>query len=491
MSRRKVKTTLGILAYTAVLAVLLLSLSPDKTKADFDANILTSDGKFTDINRMDAAAIQRFLVSKGSFLKDFSEGGRTAAQIIYDAAHGRNEAAGSINGITINESTGTVNPEVIIVTLQKETGIVFGTNAASRKDNLLEVAMGYACPDSGGRNPAYIGFTKQVENAAWQLRYNYERAQGRGFGDYQVGQSFSFDDWNGTHSGTFGNRATASLYRYTPHVYSGNYNFYTYINNWFASPEFSYSFAGQNAYPALKIGDSYNFVVQVRNTGYTTWKRGEVNLGTSRDQDRIPMFLREGNGPSGWTSPNRVQFQEATVAPGEIATYSFWMKNNHVSPGTYREYFRVVADGVYWLEDYGIYWDVKVPTIVEQYAHSFAGQNEYPTMNIGDSYNFVVQVRNTGYTTWKRGEVNLGTSRDQDRIPMFLREGNGPSGWTSPNRVQFQEATVAPGEIATYSFWMKNNHVSPGTYREYFRVVADGICWMEEYGIYWDIKVNG
>jgi hypothetical protein len=37
------------------------------------------------------------------------------------------------------------------------------------------------------------------------------------------------------------------------------------------------------------------------------------------------------------------------------------MKNNGVSPGNYKEYFQLVADGITWMEDYGIYWEVKVP----------------------------------------------------------------------------------------------------------------------------------
>jgi predicted phosphodiesterase len=36
------------------------------------------------------------------------------------------------------------------------------------------------------------------------------------------------------------------------------------------------------------------------------------------------------------------------------------MRNDGRSPGTYREYFQLVADGVTWMEDYGIYWEVTV-----------------------------------------------------------------------------------------------------------------------------------
>jgi len=347
------KKLLGV----AVLVVAVLML-PKSASAGFNSSNLIPDGTFININRLDVGGIQRFLESKNSYLKNFSEGGRSAAQIIYDASHGRGDAAGSINGITINGSTGTVNPQVILVTLQKEQSLISKT---TRDDNALRKAMGYACPDSGSCNPNYAGFTKQVENGAWQLRYNYERAQGRGFGDYQVGQNFCFDDWNGTHCGRFDNRATASLYRYTPHVYNGNYNFWNlFFNTYrFNNLEYSHTIVGGNAYPTLSQGQAYNFRVTVKNTGTSTWRRDRVNLATSRGKDRISAFTREGNGPSGWIAANRIRFEQTTVAPGSNATFSFWMRNDGVSPGTYREYFQLVADGITWMEDYGIYWDVR------------------------------------------------------------------------------------------------------------------------------------
>jgi len=473
-----------------MLAVIPVSLgSPsNKAYAAFDPNNLINDPTFIDINAMSAGDIQSFLNSQGGFLKDFSEGSRSAAQIIYDASHGYGDATGTINGIVINSSTGTVNPRVILVALQKEQGLL---NMPTRNDASLNAAMGYACPDGGGCNSNYAGFTKQVEWGAWQHRYNYERAQGRGFSDYQVGQTMTFADFNGSHTVTFANRATASLYRYTPHVYNGNYNFVTLMESYF--PSYHYSHAGQNPYPTIPPGDAYNFVLLAKNTGSATWQRGVVNLATDRSRDRVPFWTRESaNGsPSGWVSPNRIQFQESSVPPGGTATYSFFMRNDGVTPGTYREYFRLVADGVGWMEDYGVYWDVRAGTQADRYHHSFVSQNGYPTVAHAQAYNFVVRVQNTGSATWTRDQVNLATDRARDRIPGFARESadGSPSGWISQNRIRFQEASVPPGGTATYSFYMRNDSTASGTYREYFRVVADGVTWMEDYGIYYNVTV--
>lgn len=498
------RSRVGIVIVSILLALGFLVTPASKNGRNLvragDSNNLVSDAAFIDTGLMSSSDIQTFLNARGGFLKDFSEGGRSAAQIIYDAAHGYNQASGTANDIVINAATGTVSPRVILVTLQKEQGLLTMPN---RNDGSLRAAMGYGCPDSGGCNPTFAGFTNQVEWGAWQLRYNYEAAfkdeawrtkwygsQGFAAKPGYVGQAVSIDNQNIT----FANAATASLYRYTPHIQS----FATLFNLYFVP--YAHSFVNQNAYPSLANGDAYNFVVRVKNTGSATWQKGVVNLGTSHSRDRVPPFTRESNAgaASGWLSPNRITMQESSVAPGETATYSFWMRNDNMTPGMYREHFQLVADGTGWMEDYGIYWDVKVLNAVEaaaqQYTHQFMWEDAYPTLARGESYNFILTVRNTGRATWQKGSVNVGTDRDRDRITPFLREsGNGSaSGWISPNRITMQEGSVAPGATATFSFWMQApSNMTPGTYREYFRLVADGAdTWMENYGIYWDVIVR-
>ncbi len=213
---------------------------------------LISDSDFINHASWSVNDIQSFLQGKGSYLAIASPDqlgennrGRSAAQIIYDAAQGLYDAGGSLNGINIDQSTGTINPRAIVITLQKEQSLItIGDYQPSR----LNTAMGYGCPDSGGCNPNYSGFTRQVEWASWQLRYNYEIAgkdsswwsshYGSGF-QYRVGNgqslsySFSSPSMSGTVTVSFNNQATAGLYRYTPHITYGNYNFWKLSRSWF------------------------------------------------------------------------------------------------------------------------------------------------------------------------------------------------------------------------------------------------------------------
>lgn len=480
------------------LAVLVGATNAVSVKADsFNANNLISDGEFVNVGDMGTSEIQRFLNDQGSYLKDYSENGRSAAQIINDAVHGYGDASGTYSGIVINSSTGTVNAKVLLVTLQKEQSLISRT---TQNTAALNAAMGYGCPDSGGCNSTYAGFTKQIENAAWQLRYNYERADKYSNSNFQVGQTFSFDDYNGTHTGKYDNKATAALYRYTPHVYNGNYNFWNmYVNTYkLQSPEYDYAVTDQNDYPSLIPGSAYNFLLTVKNTGRTTWTKSVVKLGTTNPQDREPIFMREsGDGspyPSGWLEQNRILMQETSVAPGGSANFNFWMQvPSGLGFGTYKESFNVVADGIKWLPDKGVYWNVKVLSPEEQYQYSITSQSDYPSVGRGGATQISLSIKNTGKATWTQDSFHLGTDRNRDREPIFLREpgGSQDSGWVGPNRVKMQQSSVAPGGTATFVFWMKaSSGMAAGNYREYFRPVREGITWLTDYGIYWDVTVN-
>lgn len=162
-------------------------------------------------------------------------GGQSAAQIIWNAA----------------QQYG-INPQVILTTLQKETGIVTDDWAASWQ---YKTAMGYGCPDTAACDANYYGFYNQVTSAAWQWRryttlpdqYNFKSGVTRYI---QYNPSVSC---GGTNI-YLENQATANLYNYTPYqpnsaalsVMSdsapggdvscgayGNRNFFWYFNKWF------------------------------------------------------------------------------------------------------------------------------------------------------------------------------------------------------------------------------------------------------------------
>lgn len=124
-----------------------------------------------------------------------------------------------------------------------------------------------------------------------------------------------------------------------------------------------------------------------------------------------------------------------------------------------------------------------------RYRSSWVEQSPYLTLAPGTSAGLWVRLRNTGTETWYRdGETptRLGTARPEDRPSAFYT----PSDWLAPNRIGLSEEVVRPSEVGTFAFTVTAPS-QPGIYREYFRPVVDGVTWMNDEGIYWDLVVRG
>ncbi len=172
-------------------------------------------------------------------LKDYSQNSKSAAQIIWDKAQ-----------------EFSINPKVLIVTLQKEQGLVTDDWPWQVQYNS---AMGFACPDGGPCDPNYSGFTLQMHEGArhfrnfWDLNPNWTIPHRPGTNTIK----WHPNSGCGTSEVFIENRATAALYSYTPYrpnqaaltnLYStgdscssyGNRNFWRDYSDWFGDP-FSYA----------------------------------------------------------------------------------------------------------------------------------------------------------------------------------------------------------------------------------------------------------
>jgi len=383
---------------------------------------------------------------------------------------------------------------------------------------------------------AKAGFSQQVIHAAWLLKFGEQRSEGNMGWNIQLTNSpQSGDHWDNsddpqscyggpmtqgtwqvcpsgattyydgykTIDGTsvhMDTGATAALYWYTPH-FSGNQNFFSIFTNWFGTTTtsgFVWEPAGQSSFTDssmttpvdltnMVVGQRAYIHIQAKNTGTQTWQRGIVNLGTNNPQNRSSVFY-----DSRWLSASRAAtLDQASVAPGETGSFSFWITAS--KPGAFKEYFNLVADGYSWMNDWGLYLNLNVQPI--RYDLQYTSQVTYTdsskavTANLsnfipGRRYYTVLQFKNTGNQTWQQNNLRLGTSSPGDRASQFY-----DSSWISPNRAAtIDQASVAPGETGSFSFWMT---VPPkqGDYKEYFDPVAEGITWLPDYGLYWHFVV--
>lgn len=199
-------------------------------------------------------------------MRDYVEGGQTAAQIIY----------------TISQQY-QINPQVLIVLLQKEQGLITDTWPLASQ---YRSATGYGCPDTAACDSQYYGLTAQLTWAATMFRAivtnnqnwsNPYRSGTSWYTPYVLGNNFI--QWNpqsscGGSVVNIQNRATQALYNYTPYQPNasalnsgygtgdscgsyGNRNFYLYFTSWFSSTQTPINCVGTEA-PATYVRRFYN-----------------------------------------------------------------------------------------------------------------------------------------------------------------------------------------------------------------------------------------
>jgi len=264
-SRNLILYVILFFMFFSIISTIFPTTTKAVTASDWRAGRIIDDDIFFNKNAMSVSQIQTFLNSKVpvcdtnhnwsgwsygywnappfTCLKDFSENGKSSAQIIWEAGQSYD-----------------INPQVLLVLLQKETAIVTDTWAAPWQ---YKRAVGYKCPDShldpsvdanqNGCYDSHENFTAQVNGAAFRFRdyvnypdsYNFKAGVTRNI-LWQVGGVC------GSSPVYIENSATAALYNYTPYqpnqaalnnMYGtgdgcsayGNRNFWRMFNDWFGS----------------------------------------------------------------------------------------------------------------------------------------------------------------------------------------------------------------------------------------------------------------
>jgi hypothetical protein len=225
------------IAISTLLALLIGSAAPFVTpvvnaqtaaEAGFNMNYVIGDDQMTDYLSMSLGRIQEFLNSQPGVLKSLTVAdGRTAAQVIYDAA-----------------VTNQISPKVLLVTIQKESSMItkssFNTSSYSGSQQYyLDWITFYGWCDtcSSGVNK---GFVNQINStaAAFRRYLNLITSSGTSISGWGPNVAkgipcISSDYANSRQLCTPGttvsitplNAATSALYTYTPHP-GGNYAFW-------------------------------------------------------------------------------------------------------------------------------------------------------------------------------------------------------------------------------------------------------------------------
>ncbi|WP_210480565.1 hypothetical protein [Naasia sp. SYSU D00948] len=276
MLERGWRRLLAAVSGVAILASGLVAVSaPQSAEAanawDFRPGNIISDAVFFNNTTMTAQQVQDFLNAKvpncrGTTLpclKNYTETTWTrAADPMCGGYNGAaNESAAMIIW-RVGQACG-INPQVLIVLLEKEQGLVTDSAPTARK---YRSATGYGCPDTAPCDAEFYGFYNQVFKAAWAFkRYAMPPGTGPGtpwntvYSRYRPGATAQVQYHPNTACGSSAvfieNQATASLYFYTPYQPNnaalaagyglgdscsayGNRNFFMFFTDWFGTSRY-------------------------------------------------------------------------------------------------------------------------------------------------------------------------------------------------------------------------------------------------------------
>lgn len=231
---------------------------------DFDPGYIISDYTMSNYNSMSETDIQNFLNANGNckdtrtYLAQQYSGYSyhirdghfvcLAEEIFGDGeAYGENVTNGQTAAHIIWQAAQDykINPQVLIVLLQKEQSLITDSWPNSIQ---FRSATGYGCPDTAPCSSEYYGFKNQVRKAAALFR----AVLNGGWTNYPLGNNYIQYNPNASCGGSVVNiqsLATSALYRYTPYQPNagalaagygtadcgayGNRNFYLYFQDWF------------------------------------------------------------------------------------------------------------------------------------------------------------------------------------------------------------------------------------------------------------------
>ncbi len=216
----------------------------------FDPNNLISDSDFTNYNSMTVEEIQSFLEQNKSYLANYIipteedvpfcfKGGKDSLKISQ-----KNIGKKVSELIYLEAQEHQINPQVLLVTLQKESSVITLENMPNKWRHTWLLGYGYnesmaACTYSLNKAKSQAelgGVGNQITYAFWQFQQNFIKGIGPQINGItsKVGDKIILSNTNKEPLEVFlSNKATACLYRYTPHVYNGNYNFWKFYQNWF------------------------------------------------------------------------------------------------------------------------------------------------------------------------------------------------------------------------------------------------------------------
>jgi hypothetical protein len=193
---------------------------PTTLDPGFDPNLILTDDDVFNVSGMNYRQMVNFMQSKGPLANyitpDINGVPTTTPAILWRVAHSYK-----------------INPKFLLAVLQKEQSLIEDPSPSQKQ---YDWATGFGvCDDCSMNDPSiqdYKGFANQIEYLGKQMRERYFLrllTNGQTRSGYAPGKEVLIDGIAVTPH----NKATASLYTYTPHIH-GNLNLWRIWHRWFS-----------------------------------------------------------------------------------------------------------------------------------------------------------------------------------------------------------------------------------------------------------------
>ncbi len=175
------------------------------------------------------------------------------------------------------------------------------------------------------------------------------------------------------------------------------FSFYIPKTQGYSGKDYDYELLYQSPYPSvLSPDETTNVYIEIKNTGSETWYNSGSNIVRLGSGSSYGNYYQNRDYDSefantDWLSPNRpVTISESSITTGSTTQFQFNIKAPSAH-GTYKAYFTPVVDGLKWMRDMGIYWEI---TVIENgnqevYENPSTNQvqidNDYETSNYNNS----------------------------------------------------------------------------------------------------------
>jgi hypothetical protein len=437
----------AVAAAVIALPLTLISAPAPVMAADgfnFDPGYIISDEIFYHENAMSANDVQEFLNSEGGGIRNYTQDTPVIGADQYcKGLNGGLDSAATIIW-EVAQSCG-INPQVILVLLQKEQSLITLANPSQGRYNS---ATGYSCPDTAPCDPAFQGFVYQVYYAA--RAFNRYAANPASYG-YRAGATHNIlynpNPNCGYRSIYVRNQATANLYIYTPYTPNasalanlygegdgcasyGNRNFWRLFTDWFGSTVSNTSSADARSLTFSLYADVLGREPDPGGLNtwpgyilYSGWTPGQVASAilsseeyyTQRITDAYRTILVRDPDPVGaadWL--NRMLTNRVSV--DEIAShFTRSQEYYNQASGDPSEFVRILYRSMLNREAGGAevaYW----APIVQSSGSGFVAQAIYQTYESG-----VIRVNRVYELYLKRGVDPSGVS---SWVPLVLAQGD-------------------------------------------------------------------